>query len=152
MLRQPKTRKSKAMTPEHEDYFNRFWPHYPRKDQKEDAKKALVQMWSKLPTIDALILATNAYEASRKGKGPEHTKLPGGWLRGQMWEDQSLKRFMVEERVFTPKIVNMWEEKIKDLERQEQAMTELGTEKSLKIAGEIRAEIESLTKKKVGNL
>lgn len=148
-----KPKASKQLTEEQEQAFNGFWTIYPRKDAKEDARKAWIQMWKVLPEQKELQKKVKAYREMTKFKANELVKQAGPWLRGMRWEDESLGRFVVEEKR-PDKIVNLWEEKIANLQAQQRAMIELGTDKALKIADELRLEINELTqpKEQVQNL
>lgn len=74
--------------------FNRFWESYPKghRDKKQDALKA----WRKLKPDEALF--EKIMEALRRFKAsPRWTKdgglyipLPGSWIRGSRWEDESI--------------------------------------------------------------
>jgi hypothetical protein len=70
--------------------FNEFWTLYPRKESKQQAKKA----WMKLKPDQALFdLIANALEYRRQTKewlaeGGRYIPHPATWLNGRRWEDE----------------------------------------------------------------
>lgn len=71
------------------DDFETWWKSYPRRQQKGDAWKAWQQARKKkqLPHLDELCAAAEAY--ALRSTDPQFQKLPGGWLRNRMWEDEA---------------------------------------------------------------
>lgn len=70
-----------------QDRFDEFWSHYPRKDSKQDAKKAWRQVTISRKIDPQLIIdAVQTYPFK-----PDRTyqPLPATWLRGERWEDES---------------------------------------------------------------
>lgn len=70
------------------DDFETFWKNYPRRQQKGDAWKAWEQLRKKklLPSVDVLTVAAENY--GKRVTDPQFRKLPGGWLRAEMWLDE----------------------------------------------------------------
>jgi len=65
--------------------FERFWAAYPKKEQKRDALKAW-QAAIKRASNDELVESAGRYGADPNLES-RYTKLPAGWLRGDMWLD-----------------------------------------------------------------
>ena len=80
--------------------FDRFWSVYPRKQGKDEARKA----WNKLKpsdtlvtTILAIIEAFKQTEDWKKDKG-QYVPHPATWLNGKRWEDELPQGTMAESR------------------------------------------------------
>ena len=65
--------------------FERFWAAYPKREQKRDALKAW-QAAIKRASNEELIDGATRY-ARDPNRESQYTKLPAGWLRGDMWLD-----------------------------------------------------------------
>lgn len=65
--------------------FEEFWSAYPKREQKRDALKAW-QAAIKRATNDELIAGAIRYTED-PNREDAYTKLPGGWLRADMWLD-----------------------------------------------------------------
>lgn len=74
------------------DFFQKFWVIYPRKDSKADALKAMKALDPKKELQDLLINKVSIYERLSKGVEKNYIKLPGTWIRGKSWEDESLNQ------------------------------------------------------------
>lgn len=66
-----------------------FWAAYPKKDGKEDARKAWKKIkLAKVPAIMAAIETRRNTRDWTKEKG-QYIPLPASFLRGRRWEDES---------------------------------------------------------------
>ncbi|MCD2153445.1 hypothetical protein LQL77_06940 [Rhodococcus cerastii] len=65
--------------------FERFWSAYPKREQKRDALKAW-QGALKRASNEELIDGATRY-CRDPNRETQYTKLPAGWLRGDMWLD-----------------------------------------------------------------
>lgn len=75
------------------DYASEFadwWTTYPRKQGKADALKAFVVVRKKKVPLKALMEGAQAYALLNIGEDKSFLKLPGGWLRGERWEDEQI--------------------------------------------------------------
>ncbi|MBS4102434.1 hypothetical protein [Tsukamurella paurometabola] len=79
------------------DDFDTWWPYYPRKAAKGQARTAFVKAMKKTD-LDTLIAATKEFAnirekqiASGESK-PEFTPYPSTWLNGERWEEFSPKQ------------------------------------------------------------
>jgi hypothetical protein len=85
--------------------FDEFWKLYPRKESKQQAKKA----WMKLkPDQNLFILIANALEYRRQTKewiseGGRYIPHPATWLNGRRWEDELGSEKFSEATVFQEK-------------------------------------------------
>lgn len=81
------------------DEFLSWWKIYPRRQQKGDAWKAWQQLVKKkqLPSLDVLLDATSRY--AKRVDDPKFVKLPGGWLRAAMWDDEPLTTTTERKRI-----------------------------------------------------
>ena len=81
------------------DEFVSWWKVYPRRQQKGDAWKAWQQLAKKqqLPSIEVLLDATSRY--AKRVDDPKFVKLPGGWLRAAMWDDEPLTTTTERKRI-----------------------------------------------------
>lgn len=72
-----------------EDYFTEFWNSYPRKQQRQDARKAWVQQRKKGVTPDRLIQGARGYAQYCKAKGTDrdYIKYPASWMRAGGYDD-----------------------------------------------------------------
>lgn len=70
------------------DGFEEFWSAYPRKQGKEDARKA----WRQMKCSGKQQAVTDGAQryASDPNREDRYTKLPAGWLREGRWEDAAL--------------------------------------------------------------
>jgi hypothetical protein len=65
--------------------FDRFWKHYPRKDDKKDARKAWKQALRDAPP-EVIIAGLLRYPFKAE---TELQKLPAGWLRAERWKTEA---------------------------------------------------------------
>lgn len=75
--------------------FDTFWSIWPRKDAKEDARKAWLQVTAGKDKADPKIIIDGAkrYAEHWRDKGtPRHyIPLPASWLRGRRWGDEVIQ-------------------------------------------------------------
>lgn len=69
--------------------FASFWTLYPRKQGKADALKAFTSARKKTPA-KTIIDGAQAYALLNIGEDKSFLKLPGGWIRGERWEDEQI--------------------------------------------------------------
>lgn len=70
------------------DYaFENWWPHVPRKVDKQDARKAFKAAIKKID-LDLLIAATDRWAETCAGTEPRYVKHPARWLRGECWNNE----------------------------------------------------------------
>ena len=69
--------------------FASFWTLYPRKQGKADALKAFTAARKKTPA-KTIIDGAQAYALLNIGEDKSFLKLPGGWIRGERWEDEQI--------------------------------------------------------------
>ncbi len=74
------------------DRFDEFWAHYPKKKDKDDARRAWVKALRKAPA-DLLIERARLYAIARKGKDPQFTKHGATWLNKGAWMDEDDPEF-----------------------------------------------------------
>jgi len=67
-------------------FDERFWPAYPRKIKRADARKAFLKLRPNEPLI-ALILAAIALQA-RGWNEPKYIPNAATWINGRRWEDE----------------------------------------------------------------
>lgn len=125
---------------EQEAGFNQFWELYPRKDSKQAAIASWLKSEKIRPPLEELLKLVKAYT---KSKDLKHIAHASTWLNQQRWTDESIKPFIVDPKPNVEQIRPL-EKKRLELEGRYQAMVEIGTDKALKIAEEIRIEIEQL--------
>lgn len=68
--------------------FDAFWAQFPRRIAKLDAQRAYLKALKLAPAEDILAGAIR-YATQVKGKDPQFTKYPAGWLRGGGWMDET---------------------------------------------------------------
>lgn len=73
--------------------FDDFWAVYPKRRDKEDARRAWVKALKK-SDAETLISRATAYAKAREGKDPQFTKLPATWLNKGSWLDESDPEFV----------------------------------------------------------
>ena len=67
--------------------FERFWPLYPRRDDKAEA----LEVWMRdvrLEHVDDVVQAAILYAASRQGQDRQYTKQAKRWLAKQRWRSE----------------------------------------------------------------
>lgn len=78
---------SESNTCANADAFDAFWSAYPKKKNKEDARKAFAKVKAPVETLLAAIAAQKKSEAWTKDKG-QFIPYPATWLRCGAWEDE----------------------------------------------------------------
>lgn len=73
----------------HDLAFQAFWSVYPRKQAKDDARKAWRQALGKGADPAHIVAGAERYRDD-PNREPEYTKLPAGWLRDGRWDDDPL--------------------------------------------------------------
>lgn len=76
--------------PQLESEFTAWWPHYPRKLDKDDAKKAYFAKRRSGISSEILLQAVQRYAIEREGKDVTFTKYPASWLRKGSFENDVL--------------------------------------------------------------
>ena len=69
--------------------FEIWWPHVPRKVDKQDARKAFKAAIKKID-LDPLIAATDRWAETCAGTEPRYIKHPARWLRGECWNNEDI--------------------------------------------------------------
>lgn len=67
--------------------FDEFWALYPRKEAKENARKAWRKMKPEERTL--AIFAAPLYATRMRGKDRQYLAHPASWLNGKRWEDHA---------------------------------------------------------------
>jgi len=70
-----------------QDEFDRWYALYPRKEAKENARKAFAKA-RKQTDMETLVTSLERYTASMKGKDRQYIALPASWLNAGRWEDE----------------------------------------------------------------
>jgi hypothetical protein len=83
-----KEKTSSSKTKE-EELFTEFWNAYPRRQQKQDARKAWTQQRRKGAKPEQLITGAKGYAeyCQQKGTDSSYNKLPASWLRAGGYDD-----------------------------------------------------------------
>ena len=73
-----------------DDFDTRFWPAYPRKVGKENARKAFVKLKPDRETVERMVQAVKVQSASDQWRrdGGQFIPHPATWLHGRRWEDE----------------------------------------------------------------
>lgn len=75
---------------ERPDRFDEFWNVYPRKTEKQDARKAWARIIKKVDP-SKIIAAAKRYAALRAGEDDQFTKHPATWLNKGSYDDAALQ-------------------------------------------------------------
>lgn len=70
------------------EFEGAFWPLYPRKVDKRDARKAFLKARATVP-LETILSALKAYVAEVEGKEKQFIRHPTRWLNAASWEDGS---------------------------------------------------------------
>lgn len=71
-----------------QDAFDRWWSLYPRREGKQDARKAYAAaLKAKVPEETLL---DGARRLAAEGRDPRYIPHPATWIRGRRWEDEPL--------------------------------------------------------------
>lgn len=90
--RQNKTRQDETETKQDnltEQHFSAFWEAYPKKQAREDAKKAFLEIAPDESTFDAILAAIERQKGRKEWQknGGQFIPLPASWLNAKRWED-----------------------------------------------------------------
>jgi len=72
--------------PDIDALFDRWYPAFPRKAGKGQARRAFTAALGKA-TIEVLVAGAERYAAERANEDPKYTKHPATWLNGECWLD-----------------------------------------------------------------
>ena len=76
-----------------EEWFDKFWEHYPKKADKKRAKRTFMAIFSRASPkkqrdrMENLILRLTRYIADRKDEDPKYTKNPTTWLNAHDYDE-----------------------------------------------------------------
>lgn len=72
-----------------EQRFSAFWEAYPKKQAREDAKKAFLEIAPDESTLDAILAAIERQKGRKEWQknGGQFIPLPASWLNAKRWED-----------------------------------------------------------------
>jgi hypothetical protein len=71
--------------------FDRWWDQYPRRVDKESARKAYARVIKAgRATPDELLAGAMRYAAEKAGEDPRFTKHPATWLNAGSWANEPL--------------------------------------------------------------
>lgn len=90
--RQNKTKQDETETKQDnlpEQRFSAFWEAYPKKQAREDAKKAFFEIAPDESTFDAILAAIEMQKRRKEWQknGGQFIPLPASWLNAKRWED-----------------------------------------------------------------
>jgi hypothetical protein len=77
------------------DEFDQWYSRYPRKEAKENAKKAFIKARRKT-SLEALLSGLEQYKQSIKGKDRQFIALPASWLNAGRWEDEAPQQAVID--------------------------------------------------------
>ena len=69
------------------DEFDQWYAKYPRKEAKENAKKAFIKA-RRASSLEDLTEGLERYKQSVAGKDRQYVALPASWLNARRWEDE----------------------------------------------------------------
>jgi hypothetical protein len=72
------------------EFETEFWPHYPLKRDKRNARIAYIKARMRGVPKDAIINGTLRYAAECIGRDPHTIKYAQGWISGERWEDEPM--------------------------------------------------------------
>lgn len=72
----------------HLDAFGAFWSNYPKKRDREEAKKAWIAAIKRGADPKRMVDAAQAYAYERRGKDAQYTKYPTTWLNKGCYDDE----------------------------------------------------------------
>lgn len=76
-----------------DEWFDKFWEHYPKKADKKRAKRTFMAIFSRASPkkqrerMENLILRLTRYVADRKDEDPKYTKNPTTWLNAHDYDE-----------------------------------------------------------------
>ncbi|MFF1709265.1 hypothetical protein [Streptomyces sp. NPDC058268] len=68
--------------------FGAFWLTYPKKRDREAAKKAWLSAIERGASPEAIVTAAQAYARERRDEDPKYTKYPATWLNNGCYDDE----------------------------------------------------------------
>jgi hypothetical protein len=72
----------------HLEAFGAFWSNYPKKRDREEAKKAWIAAIERGVEPKRMVDAAQAYARERADKDPQYTKYPANWLNKGCYDDE----------------------------------------------------------------
>lgn len=72
----------------HLEAFGAFWSNYPKKRDREEAKKAWIAAIDRGVEPKHMVDRAQAYAYERKGQDPKYTKYPATWLNKGCYDDE----------------------------------------------------------------
>ncbi|GHC38662.1 hypothetical protein GCM10010348_77560 [Streptomyces anthocyanicus] len=72
----------------HLEAFGAFWSNYPKKRDREEAKKAWIAAIERGVEPKHMVDAAQAYARERANKDPQYTKYPATWLNKGCYDDE----------------------------------------------------------------
>ncbi|MEU9218825.1 helix-turn-helix domain-containing protein [Streptomyces sp. NPDC048376] len=82
------TKSSSGKKDHHLEAFGAFWSNYPKKRDREEAKKAWIAAIERGVEPKHMVDAAQAYARERAGKDPQYTKYPANWLNKGCYDDE----------------------------------------------------------------
>ena len=82
------TKSGSEKTDHHLKAFGAFWSNYPKKRDREEAKKAWIAAIERGVEPKHMVDAAQAYARERFGQEPKYTKLPANWLNKGCYDDE----------------------------------------------------------------
>ncbi|MDX2761603.1 helix-turn-helix domain-containing protein [Streptomyces europaeiscabiei] len=82
------TKSSSEKTDHHLAAFGAFWSNYPKKRDREEAKKAWIAAIERGVDPKHMVDAAQAYARERAGKDAQYTKFPANWLNKGCYDDE----------------------------------------------------------------
>ena len=71
--------------------FDKFWLIYPRKEGKQDARKAFAKIKPDDDLLNTMLEAVQKQKQSDQWSDPRYIPHPATWLNGKRWEDEPVK-------------------------------------------------------------
>ena len=71
--------------------FDKFWLIYPRKEGKQDARKAFAKLKPDDDLLNTMLEAVQKQKQSDQWSDPRYIPHPATWLNGRRWEDEPVK-------------------------------------------------------------
>ncbi|MGJ5831377.1 helix-turn-helix domain-containing protein [Streptomyces ossamyceticus] len=82
------TKSGSKKTDHHLEAFGAFWSNYPKKKDREAAKKAWIAAIERGVEPKRMVDAAQAYARERFGQDPQYTKYPATWLNKGCYDDE----------------------------------------------------------------
>jgi hypothetical protein len=82
------TKSGSEKTGHHLEAFGAFWLTYPKRRDKEAAKKAWIAAIERGAEPQQMVDAAKAYAQERKDQEPKYTKYPATWLNNGCYDDE----------------------------------------------------------------